>query len=307
MMKEIFYDPTKPVPAFLPTPATPPRAQTASIHYNSPYYFNDHQHEIHLDTVPESPTQHVIIHPVRAFPTKNDTLTKAFFSISVPKHKEQLDKATRWLDPLRIDPTFGMGNDDSEEGRIRRTFRRLESSTLFSPPTKNSTSLRELVTDMNDVSKDTISSLSPTKLTKIPRTQYIPHGFGHGNRDGFEFSESYLSSSSFGDDGSSTIMTTNTGMHSHLHPSPSLGMKLVLVEEDKLREYSKFETILREERALLGEQCTMVLGNVQVGLFLFSLTFITYTHSPCFHIDGTLSGTCQHTITCHTTCLDFPV
>ena len=284
MMDNNLYDPKKPVPAFLPTPATPPRAQTAAAtHYNSPYYFNDHQHESHMDAVPESPTRHVAIHPVRAFPAKNDTLTKAFFSVSVPKHKEHMDKVTRWLDPLRIDPTFGMGNDDTEEGRIRRTFRRLESSTLFSPPSKNSASLSELVTDMND-SKDTTSlSLSPSKQTKIPgkqRTKYIPHGFGHGNRDGFEFSESYLSSSSFeaahGDDGSVTTNGMHSHSHSHLSQSPSLGMKLVLVEENKLREYSKFETILREERALLGEQCTMVLGDVQV-YFCSSLHFLSFS------------------------------
>ena len=262
---EDFYVIPKPVPAFLPTPATPPRAQTAPTHYNSPFYFNDHSYQTQLDAVPESPTKRVTIHPVRAFPAKNDTLTKAFFNVSVPKHKSQLDKATRWLDPLRIDPTFGMGNDDTEEGRIRRTFRRLESSSLFSPPTKNSTSLRELVTDMNE-SKDTGSTFSiasPSKSIRTPgkhsRTQYIPHGFGHGQRDGFEFSESYLSSSSMVSDhlhgGESTSISG---------ASPSLGMKLVLVEEDKLREYSKFETILREERALLGEQCTMVLGDVQV-------------------------------------------
>ena len=42
-------------------------------------------------------------------------------------------------------------------------------------------------------------------------------------------------------------------------------MKLVLVDESQLRELSKFGTILREERQLLGEQCALVLADIQAS------------------------------------------
>ena len=41
--------------------------------------------------------------------------------------------------------------------------------------------------------------------------------------------------------------------------------KFILVEEDRLAELTKFESILREEREKLGEQCTWVIGDLQTS------------------------------------------
>ena len=42
-------------------------------------------------------------------------------------------------------------------------------------------------------------------------------------------------------------------------------MKYVLVEEDRLAEITKFENILREEQEIIGEQCAMVVPDIQVS------------------------------------------
>jgi hypothetical protein len=68
--------------------------------------------------------------------------------------------------------------------------------------------------------------------------------------------------------GSSVISATSSvagGVGGGGSVSSSSGMKLVLVDESQLRELSKFETILREERQLLGEQCALVLADIQAS------------------------------------------
>ena len=40
--------------------------------------------------------------------------------------------------------------------------------------------------------------------------------------------------------------------------------KFILVEEDRLEELRKLESVLREEKQLLGEQCTWILPDIQV-------------------------------------------
>lgn len=223
-------------------------------------YNNPNEHE--LEAVPESPTRRVALHPVRAFPTRNDTLTRAFFGSSVPKHRSQVEKARRWLDPLSVDPKFGV-DDDSQEGMIRRTFRRLESSALFLPPTKDSTSLEELISDSFVSSLAPKAALPPMRSTASAKSGSCS-GFGHGSRDGFEFSESYLSTRhGVGSTASLANSVGGLGGLGSSTASSSTGMKLVLVDEGQLRELSKFESILREERALLGEQCAMVLSDIQ--------------------------------------------
>ena len=43
------------------------------------------------------------------------------------------------------------------------------------------------------------------------------------------------------------------------------GKKYVLVEQSRLSELTKFENVLREEKALLGEQCAWVLSDIQTS------------------------------------------
>jgi hypothetical protein len=50
----------------------------------------------------------VVLHPLRAFPSRNDTITKSFFGSSVSSHKAKVVRTKRWLDPLKIDPKFGV-------------------------------------------------------------------------------------------------------------------------------------------------------------------------------------------------------
>ena len=312
------------------------------------HYKYDDSKEERLGPVPPTSTrQRIALHPVRSFPTGHDTITRAFFGDDVSRHKDNVGRATRWLDPLRIDPTFGMGNDDTQEGRIRRTFRRMESSALFTPPARDSTSLTELIVDTDSPSNSSHSSLYP--LTPSPlRHSMVPHGLGHGSREGFEFSESYLSSSSPGMNMVSPLPSlssspygspsyspyhTISGSQGHQHhhsssshhhhhssmsttSSPSSSttsgspLKFVLIQEHQLSEFARFENILREERALLGEQCTMVLGNVQVysithphvlsiSSYIFSLIH-TNSHISSRHHLQNVTGTCQHTITRYT-------
>ena len=286
-------------------------SSSSSSPTKDPYKYDDSKEE-RLGPVPESSTrQRRALHPVRSFPTGHDTITRAFFGGDVPRHRDNVGRSTRWLDPLRIDPRFGISaDDDSQEGMIRRTFRRLESSALFTPPARDSTSLTELIVDSDSPVKSSHSSLFP--LTPSPsRHPMVPHGLGHGSREGFEFSESYLSSSllpgtnmvsslpslsstPYGSPNGSPYHATSGGHgHSHHHhhnnsysssnhhshhspmsnmssPSSSISssspLKFVLIQEHQLKEFARFENILREERALLGEQCTMVLADVQVSL-----------------------------------------
>ena len=48
---------------------------------------------------------------------------------------------------------------------------------------------------------------------------------------------------------------------SELNPSQSHKKKFVLVEESSLQELNKFESLLKRERSLLGEQCVLALAD----------------------------------------------
>jgi len=272
------------------SPPAPSAPLVPSPH--DPYKYDDSRETSTFDPVPANPNKKsaaVILHPVRAFPTRNDTLTRAFFGSDAEAHKAKVERTQRWLHPLRVDPTFGVGDGDgggdTQERMLRKAFRRLESSALFVPATKDTASLAELVAAVDDVpSPIKLPLASPTRHGPSPgplRRPGVPHGFGHGSRDGFEFSESYLPTL----DGSTSTTTSTTGgatskglpalsssarSPSTNPPSPSMtttttGARYVLVEEHQLKELSYFEAVLREERARLGEQCALVLADVQVS------------------------------------------
>lgn len=48
------------------------------------------------------------LNPLTLFPSKKDTLTKAFFTVDVPLHVIKKEKKERWLDPEYINPEFGI-------------------------------------------------------------------------------------------------------------------------------------------------------------------------------------------------------
>ena len=48
------------------------------------------------------------LNPLTIFPSKKDTLTKAFFTVDLKQHKEQKQQKERWLDPNQITPQFGI-------------------------------------------------------------------------------------------------------------------------------------------------------------------------------------------------------
>eukprot|EP01038_Epipyxis_sp_PR26KG_P007137 gene7137-9738_t len=130
--------------------------------------------------------------PLKLFPTRNDSIAKAFFSAEATnKNKRKLESKTRWLQPDSIDPQFGIAGD-SQEIYVRRTYRRLQSSSIFSPTKKT----------------DELSL-------------------------------------------------------KNLEDQKSINKKFIVIEESRLTELIKFESILKQEKELLGEQCTWVLSDFQ--------------------------------------------
>ena len=269
------------------SPSATSSSSISRVTANDPYKYDDSREA--FDPIPAHPKQTVVLHPVRSFPTRNDTLTRAFFGADAESHKAKVERTQRWLNPLRIDPTFGVGDGDggdTQEGMLRKAFRRLESSALFVPATKDTASLAELVAGGDDAPSPIALPLpSPTRPPAL-RHAGVPHGFGHGSRDGFEFSVSFLSSPDVGTVGTGAgavgktptlpALSSSTRSPSSNPPSPSTattlaaaataatGARFVLVEERQLRELSLFESVLRDERERLGEQCALVLADVQV-------------------------------------------
>mmetsp|Transcript_10058 Transcript_10058/g.15233 ORF Transcript_10058/g.15233 Transcript_10058/m.15233 type:complete len:1075 (+) Transcript_10058:284-3508(+) len=81
--------------------------------------------------------------PLTIFPSKRDTLTRAFFQTDVPKHIRKKEEKERWLDPEKITPDFGV-KGNSEEVMIRRSYRRVGSSQVFAPVSRDNMPLSEL-------------------------------------------------------------------------------------------------------------------------------------------------------------------
>jgi hypothetical protein len=48
------------------------------------------------------------LNPLTHFPSKRDTLTKAFFSVDIPQHKVKKESKEKWLDINNVNPEFGI-------------------------------------------------------------------------------------------------------------------------------------------------------------------------------------------------------
>eukprot|EP01032_Pedospumella_encystans_P008892 gene8892-10510_t len=123
-------------------------------------------HEFRLNAAPS---------PLDLFPSKTDTISSAFFGIGVqPTKKRKIPRKLQdelpWLHGDRVDPDFGL-TGDSQELTIRRAFRRIESSTLFTPVTKQNASLAEIVPNNNQSKRYVVVEESRLQeLTKLEGT-----------------------------------------------------------------------------------------------------------------------------------------
>ena len=49
-----------------------------------------------------------IANPLHTFPSRRDTITKAFFGVDTKGHAKRIENSKRWLGPVDLDPTFGI-------------------------------------------------------------------------------------------------------------------------------------------------------------------------------------------------------
>ena len=95
----------------------------------------------------------MIENPLKRFPSKSRRMAPYFRSLDAPtNHAAEIEKRERWLQLDRLDPDFGISTTASSGGGagpstqevfLRRSYRRLESSSLFFPP-RMGASLSEL-------------------------------------------------------------------------------------------------------------------------------------------------------------------
>jgi hypothetical protein len=53
--------------------------------------------------------QPISANPLTTFPSKSESITKSYFNArDLAQHSRNIEKRTRWLDPLKIDPHFGL-------------------------------------------------------------------------------------------------------------------------------------------------------------------------------------------------------
>lgn len=83
------------------------------------------------------------LNPLDIFPTKSDSLSRAFFSVDVPEHIKQKEDKVLWLDSEKIDPEFGI-KGDSQDVFLRRSYRRIGASQAFVPLKRDGVSLQDL-------------------------------------------------------------------------------------------------------------------------------------------------------------------
>ena len=59
-----------------------------------------------LEPLQSRPT--VVLDPLKTFPSKTDTFTKAFFSVDTEKQNKKIEKCQKWLHLDKIDPSYGL-------------------------------------------------------------------------------------------------------------------------------------------------------------------------------------------------------
>ena len=187
---------------------------------------------------------------------------------------------------------------DSQDAAIRQTFRRLETSAIFLPADTSSTSLSELYTEDDQRGKKhsghphhSHQNYTPNSSGYFPNRsfasnspyrssgEYSPQrsaGEHSLNRSGEQYSPNRpLDATSYQPNTSrmSTLKSisyesedtnANTFCGSQTLNSVNTKRQFVLVEESQLKELAKFETILRDERIRLGEQCVLIVPELQV-------------------------------------------
>jgi hypothetical protein len=83
--------------------------------------------------------------PLTKFPSKRpDSTLKAYFSSSLTAINKKQEVFVDWLDPSKISSTFGI-QGRGEIASIRRTYRRIESSSIFVPPNPKDALLSDIV------------------------------------------------------------------------------------------------------------------------------------------------------------------
>ena len=83
-----------------------------------------------------------VLSPLELFPSKHDTVAKAFFPVKPPS-TQKIENSQQWLFTDRINPNFGISGN-SQDSQIKRAYRRLESNGLFNPSTSKDVSLGDI-------------------------------------------------------------------------------------------------------------------------------------------------------------------
>jgi hypothetical protein len=110
--------------------------------------------------------------PLKTFHSKTKPLRSTFRSSdpTIKANKKAVEARKQWLQPDTIDPTFGI-EGDTKEVKIRRSYRRLESSNLFNPPVQGA-SLSELVPSAeNDGRKYVL--IEESRLAELAQIEHI--------------------------------------------------------------------------------------------------------------------------------------
>lgn len=90
--------------------------------------------------------------PLKRFPSKSlvsDSVRHTYIGYDMAKTTRQIESKDRWLQTDSIDPTFGI-KGNNQEVHVRRSYRRMNSSTILNPPKYDDVSL----SDLNDTPKE---------------------------------------------------------------------------------------------------------------------------------------------------------
>lgn len=83
-----------------------------------------------------------VLSPLELFPSKHDTVAKAFFPVKPPS-TSKIEGTQQWLFTDRIHPNFGISGN-SQDNQIKRAYRRIESNGLFNPTNPKDVSLGDI-------------------------------------------------------------------------------------------------------------------------------------------------------------------